>query len=788
MNMFEQQKQMRNITDDNQLVGYMQDPMMQQAAMQEMQRRSRLRQSDLAQKPMPQDGAAHFAYGSERDVALFDPYGTDLVPAYENYFTSAAESLGARGGANNAVSVKGASGRMQIIEATAKGMGMNWDDRFDEDTSIKYGSQYNNQMRRKFGEDPRMMNAAYNAGPGRVNGLINTYGNSYDAIEPHLPKETRDYVAKIKVMRDKYLGNGGTAGAATTGFTGLGAAAAADAAGSGYRNDPTMLDELKQETERANATEEELRFLEEQNNREFLPPEKLVSKGQPLPQGFGFSSTGSKDQLMGLGAADRQNPVGYAQGGIVGTQQFAGGGVPLSDEEYERLRMISSDPNVYSTDRPAWNEATQAFRDEAARRAAAKPEYANRGIGETKGARAIKEAVIDPIISAAEATKLKFEMSGASTGMSEAERQAAADEYTAPPTALERSQATPEGPSMWDRHIEESKQRGAAFEKQLGQVKDWFGGGAAPEAATMPSPPGTTEGWRKFGLPAGEELYPTDAALEAAYPTSAPQDINTPPYSGSVADMLGEVGVDPRQVVPGMPASDQWTVDEQKLDAAPTGPRVAEVRPGGGFIGNQYRLHDYADQQMRSRKEEDRRYRNQYFQTQRYNLSNNQGLSGFEAYMAADKAARRDHASMRQSAQGMGLKDVEMQNRINTRGLLYEGGLQQAGIAASAARMKQGTESKRLQYAQTRVKDAQVQYDKMLKIAYPNGDVLSMPTSEAAKKRFEKAEKKLRDADYTVEQILRGVPFGEGMVRPQPAAPTKRNIFGDTTMGSKPTL
>ena len=84
----------------------------------------------------------------------------------------------------DAVSPKGAVGVMQLMEGTARGLGV---DRYDLSQNILGGAAYFRQLMNRFEGNEALALAAYNAGPqavGRANGIPNF-------------RETRDYVSAI---------------------------------------------------------------------------------------------------------------------------------------------------------------------------------------------------------------------------------------------------------------------------------------------------------------------------------------------------------------------------------------------------------------------------------------------------------------------------------------------------------------------------------------------------------------------------------------------------------------
>ena len=90
-----------------------------------------------------------------------------------------------------AVSHAGAMGLMQLMPATARSLGVS--DSFDPEQNVMGGTRFLKDMLKRYNGDVDAALAAYNWGPGNV-----------DKRSDHLPRETRDYLVRVKQLYASY--------------------------------------------------------------------------------------------------------------------------------------------------------------------------------------------------------------------------------------------------------------------------------------------------------------------------------------------------------------------------------------------------------------------------------------------------------------------------------------------------------------------------------------------------------------------------------------------------------
>jgi membrane-bound lytic murein transglycosylase D len=102
-----------------------------------------------------------------------------------------------------ALSPAGAAGLFQLMPDTARRFGLSlWprDQRYQPEPSATASARYLKYLHDRF-KDWRLALAAYNAGEGTVQKLLDRYkADSYDAIAGHLPAETQMYVPRVEAV------------------------------------------------------------------------------------------------------------------------------------------------------------------------------------------------------------------------------------------------------------------------------------------------------------------------------------------------------------------------------------------------------------------------------------------------------------------------------------------------------------------------------------------------------------------------------------------------------------
>jgi membrane-bound lytic murein transglycosylase D len=102
-----------------------------------------------------------------------------------------------------ALSPAGAAGMFQLMPDTARRFGLSlWprDQRYQPEPSATASARYLKYLHDRF-KDWRLALAAYNAGEGTVQKLLDRYkSDSFDAIAEHLPAETQMYVPRVEAI------------------------------------------------------------------------------------------------------------------------------------------------------------------------------------------------------------------------------------------------------------------------------------------------------------------------------------------------------------------------------------------------------------------------------------------------------------------------------------------------------------------------------------------------------------------------------------------------------------
>ena len=103
----------------------------------------------------------------------------------------------------HAVSSAGAKGLMQLMDGTAKGLGVT--NPFDPAQNIDGGTRFLSYLLNKYDGSVKAALAAYNAGPGRVDRTGIGTDADFDRDMDKLPDETQRYVGKVLEAVRQYL-------------------------------------------------------------------------------------------------------------------------------------------------------------------------------------------------------------------------------------------------------------------------------------------------------------------------------------------------------------------------------------------------------------------------------------------------------------------------------------------------------------------------------------------------------------------------------------------------------
>ena len=145
-------------------------------------------QKQLDKRPLPKGAEAYASRLKTVFAAQQVPKELVWLAEVESSFDPAARSP------------VGAAGLFQLMPRTAQSLGLSLrprDERLQPEKSAAAAAKYLKYLHGQFHDWPLAL-AAYNAGEGRVRGLLTKYkATRFDKIASHLPAETQMYVPKI---------------------------------------------------------------------------------------------------------------------------------------------------------------------------------------------------------------------------------------------------------------------------------------------------------------------------------------------------------------------------------------------------------------------------------------------------------------------------------------------------------------------------------------------------------------------------------------------------------------
>jgi soluble lytic murein transglycosylase-like protein len=140
--------------------------------------------------------AAERSAGVEQLAGRVERWSEHITEASERYEVDrnlvAAVIAQESGGNQYAVSRAGAKGLMQLMDGTARALGVT--SSFDAKQNILGGVQYLREQLDRFGGNVRLALASYNAGPSAV--------DKYNGIPPY--RETQNYVRSVLSLKSRF--------------------------------------------------------------------------------------------------------------------------------------------------------------------------------------------------------------------------------------------------------------------------------------------------------------------------------------------------------------------------------------------------------------------------------------------------------------------------------------------------------------------------------------------------------------------------------------------------------
>lgn len=156
---------------------------------------------------LPGSSASPFPAGLPFGQEKMSDEGAGSAAAYDGLIAAAASRYGLdpalikgviqteSGFQPDAVSPAGAKGLMQLMDDTARGLGVQ--NVWDPAQNIDGGTRFLSYLLRKYDGNVTSALAAYNAGPGRVDRLGLTDDRSVRERLNELPEETQRYIGKV---------------------------------------------------------------------------------------------------------------------------------------------------------------------------------------------------------------------------------------------------------------------------------------------------------------------------------------------------------------------------------------------------------------------------------------------------------------------------------------------------------------------------------------------------------------------------------------------------------------